>query len=143
METTLAQQFDFVFQAMRIARTSRRQSVQNSPKRKALSDVLTPSLFILATATSLSRVLYAIQKRSKKCWQNVGKAWEGHSDVLTPSLFILATATSPSRVLYASQKSSKKMLAKCWQSLEGSQRRPHTVALHICHCHLPFPCALR
>ena len=38
METTLAQQFDFVLQAMRAAQASRRQSVQNSPKRKASSD---------------------------------------------------------------------------------------------------------
>ena len=66
METTLAQQFDFVLQAMRAAQASRRQSVQNSPKRKALSDVLTLSLFILATATSLPRVLYASQKSSNK-----------------------------------------------------------------------------
>ena len=38
IETTLAQQFDFVSQAMHIARASRHQSVQSSPKRKASSD---------------------------------------------------------------------------------------------------------
>ena len=38
IEATLAQQFDFVSQAMHIARASRDQSVQSSPKRKASSD---------------------------------------------------------------------------------------------------------